>query len=51
MLVWLSVWSEVQIVCLHMLQLILTSFKFRLLLSYWLTQVVLEKEAVKRSSC
>ena len=54
MLVWLSVWSEVYVDCLHMVQLMpvhhktpspVASFKSRLLLPFWyrLTQVVLEK--------
>ena len=55
MLVWLSVWSEMQIVCImHMVQLMplhpktpssLASFKSRLVLPFWylLKQVVLEK--------
>jgi len=59
-LVWLSVWSEVQIVCI-MVQLMplhpktpssLASFKSRLVLPfwYWLIQVVLEKRPLNGCS-
>ena len=55
---WLSVWSEVQIVCI-IVQLMslhsktpssLASFKSRLVLPFWyrLTQVVLEKRPLNR---
>jgi len=58
----LSVCSDVQIVCLHMVQLMplhpqtpstLASFKSRLILPswYWLTQVVLEKRSLNECSC
>jgi len=57
---WLSVWSEVQIVC-DMVQLMplhpktpssLASFKFRLVLPFWyrLTEVVLEKRPLNGCS-
>ena len=56
-LVWLSVWSEVQIVCIwsgwcHCIPSSLASFKSRLVLPfwYWLTQVVLEKRPLNRRS-
>ena len=60
MLVWLSVWSEVQILCIwssccHCLLKTLSSlawFKSRLVLPfwYWLTQLVLEKRPLNRCS-
>jgi len=57
---WLSIWSEVQIVC-DMVQLMplhpktpssLASFKFRLVLPFWyrLTEVVLEKRPLNGCS-
>jgi len=55
-LVWLSVWTEVQIVCIwsswcHCISVI--SFTSRLVLPFWylLTQVVLEKRPLNRCSC
>jgi len=63
MLVWLSVWSDVQIVCIgglyvHLMPLLpqtpssLAAFKSRLVLLFWyqLTQVVLEKRPLKGCS-
>jgi len=60
-LVWLSVWSEVQLVCIIMVQLMpfhpkapssLASFKSRLVLPFWyrLTQVVLENRPLNGCS-
>jgi len=61
LVVWLHVWSEVQIF-LHVVQLMplypqtpsfLAAFKSRLVLPVWyqLTQVVMEKRPFKRVSC
>jgi len=56
-LVWLSVWSEVHIVCMvHLMPLhpktpsSLASFKSRLVLLFWLAQVVLEKSLLNGCS-
>jgi len=61
MLVWLSVWNLVHIVCIwsswchcHPKTLLsFATFKSRLILSfwYWLNQVVLEKRPLNRCSC
>ena len=57
MLVWLSVWSEVQIVCIgpswcHCHWLSVASVKSRLVLPFWcrLTQVILEKRSLNGCS-